>query len=120
MDEDLLRQRKANEKAYCELILTCHGDIAFGTVKQSVTKDLPDGDVNLAWNSLKCRFDPKTSSPKLKLKKKFKNSSLTNWNRDPTDWIMEFDKIRTQLGEMGHVISDEDFIICILANFVEK
>ena len=58
MDKDLLKLRKANQKVYCELILACHGDIAFGIVEKSVMKDLSDGEANLAWNSLKKRFDP--------------------------------------------------------------
>ena len=95
-DKDLLKLCKANQKAYCELILACHGDIAFGIVEKSVTKILPDGVANLAWSSFKCRFDPKISSNKLKSKKKFTNSSSTNWKKDPADWIMALEKIRTQ------------------------
>ena len=94
-DKKLLKLCKANQKAYCKLILVCHGDIAFRIVEKSVTKDLPDGEANLAWNSLKRRFDPKTSSNKLKLKKKFTNSSLTKWKKDLADWIMELEKIQT-------------------------
>ena len=91
-----------------------HRDKAFG-----VTKDLPDGDANLAWDSFKRRFYPQTSSNKLKLKKKFTNSSLTNWKKDPADWITKSEKIRTQLYRMGHIISDENFMIHILANLPE-
>ena len=63
---------------------------------KSVTKDLLDDDANLAWNSLKRRFDAKTSSNKLKLKKKFTNLSLSNRKKAPADWIMELEKLRTQ------------------------
>ena len=84
-DKDLLKSWTANQKAYCKLILAYHKDKAFGKVEKSVTKDLPDGDANLAWDSLKQRFDPKTSSNKLKLRHKFTNSSLTNWKKDPAD-----------------------------------
>ena len=90
-DKDLLKLRKANQKAYCKLILAYHRDIAFSIVEKIVTKDLPDGDANLAWNSQKRRFDSKRSSNKLKLKKKFTNSTLTNWRKDPADWIMELE-----------------------------
>ena len=119
-DKDLIKLRKANEKAYCKLILTCHGDIVFGIVEKSVTKALPNGDANLAWKLLKWRFDPKTSSNKLKLKKQFTNSNLADWKKDPADWIMELERIRTQLSGMGHEISDEDFMIHILANLPEE
>ena len=84
-DKDLLKLHKANQRAYYKLIMTCHGDIAFGIVEKSVMKDLTDGDTNLAWNSLKRRFDPKTSSNSRNFKKKFTNSSLTNWKKDQAD-----------------------------------
>ena len=69
--------------------------INFGIVEKSVTKDLPNGDATLAWKSLKRRFDPKTKSNKLKLKKQFTNSNLADWKKDPADWIMELERIRT-------------------------
>ena len=90
--------------------MACHRNIAFGIVEKSVTKDLSDGDAKLAWNSLKRRFDPQTSSNKLKLRKKFTNLSFTNWKKDPADWITELEKTRTQLDRMGHVISDKEFL----------
>ena len=37
MDKESLKLRKANQKAYCDLILACHGDIAFGIVEKSIT-----------------------------------------------------------------------------------
>ena len=42
---------------------------------------------------VKRRFDPQMSSNKSKLIKKFTNSSLTNWKKDPADWIMKLEKI---------------------------
>ena len=48
MDKDLLKLRKVNQKAYCQLNLACHGKIVSGIVEKSVTKDLPDGVTNLA------------------------------------------------------------------------
>ena len=56
----------------------------------------------------------------LKLRKKFTNSSLTGWKKDPVDWIMVLEKIRTQLDGMGYVISDKDFMIHTLANLPEE
>ena len=48
------------------------------------------------------------------------NSRLTNWNKVPEDWVMELDIMRTQLDEMGHTISDKDFMIHILNNSPSK
>ena len=100
-DKHLPKLLKANQKAYCGLTLAYHEDIAFRIVEKTVTKDLPDGDINLALDVLKRRFDPKTSSNKLQLKHKFVNSSLIKWN-------------------MRHVISDKDFMIHIFVNLPEE
>ena len=100
--------------------MVCHGDVAFEMVEKSVTKDSLGSDANLAWNSLQCRFDPKMSSNKLKLKKKFTNSSSTNLKKDPIYCIMILEKIRTQLYGMGNVISDKDFMINLLDNLPEE
>ena len=97
-------------------MLVCQGMISFAIVEKSVTDDLPNGDANLAWKKLKKKFNPQTSANKLKLKRKFTNSSLTDWKQDPDDWITELDILRTQLEEMGHMISDKDFMIHILNN----
>ena len=67
-----------------------------------------------------CRFDLKTSSNKLKIKKKFTSSSLPDWNKDLADWIMQLEILRTQLEGMGHIISDKDFMFHILANLPEE
>ena len=56
-DREKEKLRKANEKAYCELILSCQGPIAFNIIRKCTTNDLPTGDVFLAWNKLKERFD---------------------------------------------------------------
>ena len=53
------------------------------------------------------------------MNKKFKILSLTDRKKDPADWITKLEKIRTQLDKMGHVISDKDFVIHILANLPE-
>ena len=83
-DKDLLKLRKANQKAYYELILAFHGDIAFGIVEKSVMKDLPYSEANLAWNSLERGFDPKMSSNKLKLKNKFTKFKFDQLEKRPS------------------------------------
>ena len=115
-DKRKLKLRKTNQRAYCELMLTCKGTISFAIVEKLVTDDLPTGDAYLAWKKLKQKFNPQTSANKLKLKKQFTNSSLTDWKKDPDDCITGLDILRTQLEEMGHTISDEDFKIHILNN----
>ena len=67
-DKIKFKGRKENEKAYNDLILACSGEIGFAIVDESVTKELPDGDSELAWNELRRRFEPDTSADKVKLK----------------------------------------------------
>ena len=43
-DKEKEKPCKANEKAYCELILACQGQIAFYIVKKFTTDDLPTGN----------------------------------------------------------------------------
>ena len=90
--------------------------ISFAIVEKLVTDDLPTGDANLAWKKLKKKFNPQTSANKLKFKRQFTKSSLTDWKQDPDNWITELDILQTQLEEIEHTISDKDFMIHILNN----
>ena len=67
-DREKKKLRKANEKAYCKLILLCQWPILFNIIRKYTTDDLPTGNAFLAWNKLKERFDPWTSNEKLQLK----------------------------------------------------
>ena len=73
-----LKLHKANQQAYCKLMLLCQGTISFAIVEKLVTDDLPTGDANLAWKKLEKKFNPQTSANKLKFKRQFTNSSLTD------------------------------------------
>ena len=45
-----------NKKAYCELLLACHGPITFNIARKHTMDDLTTGSTFLAWNKLKERF----------------------------------------------------------------
>ena len=49
-DKENKKLRKANKKAYCELILLCQGLIAFNIVRKCTMHDLPIGNALLVWN----------------------------------------------------------------------
>ena len=51
-DKMKLKGRKENDKAYNDLILACSSEIGFAIVDELVTKELPDGDAELAWKEL--------------------------------------------------------------------
>ena len=107
VDKEKEKLRKANKKAYCELILACQGPIASNIVRKCTTDDLPTGNGFLAWNQFKERFDPQTSNKKLQIKEKFTNLNLTDWKKPPDDWITKLDFITSQLDQMGHKIKDK-------------
>ena len=119
-DREKEKLLKANEKAYCKLILSCQGPIAFNIIQKFTTDDLPIGNAFLAWNKLKERFDPQTSNEKLQLKEKFTNSKLTDWKKSPDDWITELEIIVSQLDQMGHKITKEDFMMHVIGNLPEE
>ena len=120
VDKEKEKLCKANKKVYCELILSCQGSIAFNIVRKCTTDDLPTGKTFLAWNKLKERFDPQTSNEKLQLKEKFTNSKLTDWMISPDDWKMELEIITRQLDQMGHKITNKDFLMHVLGNLPEE
>ena len=119
-DKEKEKLYKANEKAYCELILACQGPIAFNIVRKCTTDELPTGNAYLAWNKLKERFDPRISNEKLQLKEKSTNSKLKDWKKSPDDWITELEIIVSQLDQMGYKITNEDFMMYVLGNLPEE
>ena len=115
-----MRLRKANNRAYCDLVLACQGDIGFDLVDKAVTADLPECDANLAWKKLKERFDPQDAADKVRFKEEITNSKLSDWKENPEDWITQLEIKRTKVKRMGHIISDEDFMIHVLKNLPEE
>ena len=50
------------------------------------------------------------------LRRKNINSKLTDWKKSPDDWITELQIIASQLDQMGHKITDKDFMMHVLGN----
>ena len=103
-----MRLRKANNRAYCDLVISCQGDIGLDLVDEVVTANLPEGDANLAWKKLKERFDPQDAADKVRLKDEFTNSKLSDWKENLEDWITQLEIKMTKLKRMGQIISDKD------------
>ena len=81
--KEKMRIRKANKRAYTDLILACHGDLSFKIVANAMTSELPGGDACLAWKNLKNQFLPRTSANKSVLVNEFWRSLLTKISKDP-------------------------------------
>ena len=46
--KEVMRLRRTNNCAYCDLVLACQGDIGFDLVDEAVTVNSPEGNANLA------------------------------------------------------------------------
>ena len=112
--KEKMKARKANQRAYTDLILACHGDLSFKVVANAVTNDLSNGDACLAWKNLKNQFLPRTSANKSVLVTKFWKSRLKSLKKDPEIWINDLEVMRERLDDLGYDIKEEALMIHIL------
>ena len=111
--------RKKNDKAWNELLLSCKDAVSFAAVDSARTTMYPDGNCILAWQNLVNKYEPKTDASKVELKQKFNASKLPT-GTDPDEWITELERIRQELKDLNHNISDEDLIIHIINNMTKE
>jgi hypothetical protein len=109
-----------NEIAYTKLILsvdvkTTSGKVDFNLIKGCKSKDYPDGNAAIVWESLKNKYEPISAPSLVKLEKQFRELSLKK-GQDPEIWITELEDLRVRLEAMGLSISENQFIIHILNN----
>jgi transposase InsO family protein len=114
----LMKLRKANMEGFSELILSCESPVAHRLVKMSVSEELPNGDLSLAWKRLEGKYQPKTKTSLVKLKKQYEMARLDNVSEDPEEWITELEDIQAKIAEINPTAaeSDENLMIHILAN----
>ncbi|KAL7558408.1 hypothetical protein ACA910_003271 [Epithemia clementina (nom. ined.)] len=118
--KDLLTDaRKAIKRGYRDLTLAMKG-ISLLMVGSSKTTELPKGDLKMAWGKLEAKWDPKQSEDKADLIEKFRGNKLTDTRTDPKDWLARLEKQRHQLEEVGHVLSDDDWLIHIMLSLPEE
>ena len=78
--------RKANKKAYNDLLLLMDEDISFGIVDAAKTDDLPSGDARLSWKGLVDKFEPTTGAELIDLKVEFNAMKLES-GEDPKSFL---------------------------------
>jgi hypothetical protein len=101
---------------YAELLLSCQDNVCFNIIDNAKSVKFPEGNLYLAWHMLEQRFEPKTSSRLVSLRKEFNLCALKNVNQDPDKWINELEILRRKLEAMNHQMTDLDMIIHILNN----
>ena len=122
-EKKILKISKLNREAYMDLVLsvnsnTSQGKIAFRLAKNCKTKVYPEGNCKLVWDRLTTKYEPKTTSALLKLKKKFENSKLEREEDDPEDWITELEGhlAEIEIIDENSAISEKDLMVHILNN----
>ena len=115
-NEDVPADSKKNIQAYNDLMMSCENEVSFGVVDESISTQFPDGDARLAWKNLFKKYEPSTGAMKVELKLQFQQSTLSDVNEDPNEWITKLELIRRRFKTLGHEVSDEDIVLHVLNN----
>ena len=125
-DKSILALRDINKLAYRDLILsinhkTKEGKVAFKIVKNTKSKDYPDGNATEAWSHLVRKYSPKTTPSLLKYKREFENSKLKA-GADPEEWIGDLEGICTEIEaiDASAAISEKDLMVKVINNLPEE
>ena len=125
-DKKILALRDSNKLAYRDLILsinhkTKEGKVAFKIVKNTKSKDYPDGNSTEAWSHLVRKYSPKTTPSLLKYKREFENSKLKA-GTDPEEWIGDLEGICTEIEaiDASAAISEKDLMVKVINNLPEE
>ena len=114
-NEENKKLANMNDKAYNELVLSCVDETSSSIVDGAKTSELAKGDVKLAWNELKLRFEPETGTELVRLKREY-NGLQMKANEDPDDYLTRLDNYRNKMkrAPFHHIIRDQDFFIHVL------
>jgi gag-polypeptide of LTR copia-type len=108
-----------NELAYAELMIGCQDDMCFNIIDGSRSNLFPEGDAGLAWKRLNEKFEPKSSSNLVTIKREFSLCALKR-ERDPEDWINQLLMMNRRLEGMGYSMTEMEIIIHILNNLPKE
>ncbi len=109
-----------NKKGFGDLILsidcsTPHGKIAFAMVKGTKTKTNPSGNLYVAFQRLKTKFEPTTTPQLVHLTREFHSKSHKP-GTDPDIFITELEALQVQMNELDYEISNKALILHVLNN----
>jgi hypothetical protein len=127
-DEDAIKAkvktRELNEQGYSDLILSMDtksnaGKVAFNLVRGSKTPDYEDGNIAVAFKSLKRKYSPKTAPTLAKYHKLFYSAKLKK-KADPDVFITYLEDLRLNMAEMKSTMSDDQFLLHLLNNLTKE
>jgi gag-polypeptide of LTR copia-type len=118
--KEVLANKRLNISVYSDLVLsmdssTAYGRVAFNIVRATRTQEYPDGNAHMAWVNLKKKYTPTTTYALSTLHKKY-NMAVLKKGYDPDVFMTYLHDIRIQMADMGHTITDDQFMLHILSN----
>jgi hypothetical protein len=121
--------KKMNEAAYDDLTLSMDIDkpggwIAFNLIKRTKTVDYENGNARTAWLNLHHRYEPKTTTSKMKLQREF-HSMACKTREDPELFILRLEEARISLDEVQKEDSEKiteqgQFLLHLLHSLPEE
>lgn len=111
-----LAARKANTKAYNELILACDDEVGFEIVEQEVTDKHPHGDAREAWKVLKEKYESDDGLLLITLKREFTNCRLESETDCLEAYMIKLEQMRKLLKKSSATVNEMDMILHIISN----
>ena len=84
--KEKVKARAANKMGCRDLVMSTEC-ISLNIVENAVSKELTEGDLKKAWESLERRWNLKTREDKVEVYTRFLNYKLENTRQKPMDWI---------------------------------
>jgi len=119
-DKILLKARKANTKAYSDLMALCTDDVSFEIIDCAKTTDLPKGDARGAWKGLMAKYEPSTASEIVRLRKEFASSNLKSASDDPDVWLTSLERKRQRMRLLGITKDDAELLDHVIGNLPKE
>ena len=110
-----IKTRELNKQGYLGLILSMDtkdnaGKIAFNLVCSSKSDDYEDGNIAVAFKSLRRKYSPKTAPTLAKYHKLFYSLKLKK-KADPDVFITYLEDLRLNMAEMKSRMTDDQFLL---------
>jgi hypothetical protein len=109
-----MKVRKRNDTAFARIAMAVEEVVSGELVKRSKSDVYPDGDAAKAWKALQDRYDPRNAVDQQILLTELFGSKLDDRTKGPELWIVDLQRMQTNLNDMGATISDNMLIAHIL------
>ena len=113
--DEFEKSKQRNAIGYTDLILSMDttkkgGKIAFACIKRSKSKEYPEGNIAVAWENLKKKYEPNTRPQLIILENEYHNLKMKK-GEDPDSFITNLKFMAARLEELGHEISKNSMVV---------